>query len=95
MARRRDEAAFKVGQKVVNRVDLPGVPAGTPGRVVMVNGLSWIRYRVAFDNGADVGFVEADQLVTPDQWRAIQAHTARQGQLATIGASPATGPGAT
>lgn len=86
MARRKDQVRFKVRQKVVNRVDLPGVPAGTLGRVVMVNGLSWIRYRVVFDNGADVAFVEAEQLVTPEQWRAIQAHEARRRQLAAAGA---------
>ncbi len=50
-------------QKVRAVHDLPGVPEGTKGRVTLVNGLGpWIRYRVLFDNGADVGNVLRDDL---------------------------------
>ena len=44
------------GAQVEAKVDLPGVPAGTRGRVILANGFNWLRYRVAFDvdNGADV-----------------------------------------
>ena len=38
--------------------DLPGVPEGTPGRVVMVTGLTWIRYRVRFDNGRELNLLD-------------------------------------
>lgn len=38
--------------------DLPGVPEGTQGRVVMVTGLSWIRYRVRFDNGVELNLLD-------------------------------------
>jgi len=38
--------------------DLPGVPEGTPGRVVMVTGLTWIRYRVRFDNGPELNLLD-------------------------------------
>ncbi|MBM3661911.1 MAG: hypothetical protein FJW94_03320 [Actinobacteria bacterium] len=51
-------------QKVVAAVDLPGVPAGTYGRIQLVNGFSWVRYRVHFDNGEELGFLDRDQLVT-------------------------------
>ncbi len=41
--------------KVVAKVDLPGVPAGTEGRVLLANGFNWQRYRVLFVNGIEVG----------------------------------------
>ena len=44
--------------RVVAAEDLPGVPEGTGGRVVMVTGLSWIRYRVAFDNGVEKNLLD-------------------------------------
>ncbi len=45
---------------VVEAVDdsLRGVPAGTRGRVTEVTGLSWIRYRVQFDNGWEANLVD-------------------------------------
>jgi hypothetical protein len=42
--------------------DMPGVPEGTPGQVVMVTGLSWIRYRVAFDNGTELNLLDGRYL---------------------------------
>ncbi|HEX2274642.1 MAG TPA: hypothetical protein VHG90_12285 [Acidimicrobiales bacterium] len=42
--------------------DLPGVPKGTPGTVVMVTGLSWTRYRVAFDNGVELNLLDGRHL---------------------------------
>ncbi len=54
--------------KVVAAVDLPGVPAGTPGKVQMVNGFSWIRYRVHFANGEELGFLGRDDLVPAKEW---------------------------
>lgn len=41
---------------------LRGVPAGTRGRVVEVSGLSWIRYRVQFENGQEANLVDAAHL---------------------------------
>ena len=32
-----------------------GVAAGTPGKVILANGFNWLRYRVAFVNGIEVG----------------------------------------
>jgi len=42
--------------------DLPGVPEATPGRIVMVTGLSWIRYRVRFENGVELNMLDARYL---------------------------------
>lgn len=42
--------------------DLPGVPEGTPGTVVMVTGLSWTRYRVRFDNGVERSLLDGRYL---------------------------------
>lgn len=68
-----------VKDRVVSRVDLPGVPAGTAGRVILKNGLDrpgsdqfeWIRYRVWFDdgtpNGTDIGSLSRDVLQRVDR----------------------------
>lgn len=42
--------------------ELRGVPAGTPGEVVGVSGLTWIRYRVHFANGVERNLVDAKHL---------------------------------
>jgi len=51
--------------KVVANVDLPGVPAGTPGKVLVVSGVTWMRYRVLFDNGVEHGLLDGRHLVRP------------------------------
>lgn len=48
--------------RVVAAQDLPGVPEGTPGTVVIVTGLSWIRYRVRFDNGVELNLLDGRYL---------------------------------
>lgn len=50
------------GDRVEARVDLPGVPAGTRGKVILANGFNWLRYRVRFDNGAELGDLDARHL---------------------------------
>ena len=42
--------------------DLPGVPEGTAGKVLIVTGLSWIRYRVRFDNGVELNLLDGHHL---------------------------------
>ena len=44
-------------QKIVATVDLPGVPEGTTGKVLVSNGVTWYRYWVDFDNGVRLGQV--------------------------------------
>ena len=48
---------LKRHEKVRANVDLPGVPAGTPGKVLVVSGLTWVRYRVLFENGVEHGLL--------------------------------------
>lgn len=50
-----DQLDLRTGDKVRTTVDLHGVPAGTEGKVILANGFQWQRYRVLFDNGAEVG----------------------------------------
>jgi hypothetical protein len=50
------------GQRVRNKVELPRVPAGTDGRVLLADGFAWRRYRVLFDNGIEVGFLDGRHL---------------------------------
>jgi hypothetical protein len=56
---------LKRHDKVRANVDLPGVPAGTAGKVLVVSGLSWMRYRVLFDNGVELGMLDGRHLVRP------------------------------
>jgi hypothetical protein len=57
-----DGLAFHPGDKVKAASDLPGVPAGTAGVVAGVAGLEWIRYRVRFDNGVELGTLDPKYL---------------------------------
>lgn len=46
---------LRINDKVRTTTEVHGVPVGTEGRVILANGFSWLRYRVLFDNGAEVG----------------------------------------
>jgi hypothetical protein len=51
-------------QKVAAGEDIIGVPPGTKGKVLLVNGVGpWIRYRVLFANGIERGNVLRESLV--------------------------------
>ncbi len=52
--------------RVRANIDLPGVPAGTYGKVLVVSGVTWIRYRVRFDNGVEHGLLDGRHLVRPE-----------------------------
>ena len=54
---------------VIARTDLRDVPEGTKGKVVLVNGLTWIRYWVRFENGITMGSVNRANLATPAEWQ--------------------------
>jgi hypothetical protein len=56
---------LKRHEKVRANVDLPGVPAGTPGKVLVVSGITWMRYRVLFENGVEHGLLDGRHLVRP------------------------------
>src|SRR4026209_1447879 len=59
---------LKRHQKVRAWTDLPGVPAGTYGKVLQVSGVSWIRYRVLLDNGVEHGLLDGRHIVDPKKW---------------------------
>ena len=68
MAPAPQDGSFAAHDKVVAAEDLPGVPAGTLGKVMLRTGFSWIRYRVHFDNGVEVPWLEAEQLCRPKDY---------------------------
>lgn len=53
---------FAAKARVKASIDLPGIPAGTEGVVVMVVGIEWLRCRVRFDNGVERGMLDAAHL---------------------------------
>ena len=55
---------LRKGDKVVTTADLRDVPEGTAGKVIVVNGLTWIRYWVRFENGEVLGSISRDKLAT-------------------------------
>ena len=57
-----DEPRFREKQRVQAAHDLEGVPEGTKGKVITVTGLSWIRYRVRFDNGIEINLLDGEHL---------------------------------
>ena len=50
-----DQLDLKIGDRVRAITDLLGAPTGTEGKVILANGFNWQRYRVLFDNGAEMG----------------------------------------
>jgi hypothetical protein len=59
---------FRRGETVKTLDALPGVPEGTRGRVELVAGFAWTRYRVLFENGVDVGSLDGSTLARPKQF---------------------------
>ena len=57
-----------VNTRVILTEDIVGIPGGTTGKVVFVEGLSWIRYWVHFDTGERRGQIARAKLMTPDEW---------------------------
>ena len=58
---------FKKKDEVVAAVDLPGIPAGTRGKVTFVAGFDWIRYWVRWENGITRGSINRKHLVRPGE----------------------------
>jgi hypothetical protein len=59
-------------ERVVASNDMPGIPAGTGGKVTIVEGFEWVRYWVRFDNGVIRGSVNRANLARPAEWAEIQ-----------------------
>jgi hypothetical protein len=68
-----ESSTLKKGARVVLIDDLPGVSAGTTGKVGRSIGVKTTRYRVRFDNGVDVLSVSEAKLVSPAAWEFIKA----------------------
>jgi hypothetical protein len=76
---------LKRHEKVVAAVDLPGVPAGTPGKVFLVSGFTWVRYRVRFENGAEIGTLDRDVLMRRADWVARERQRRLEERQAQVG----------
>ena len=62
--------------RVVAAVDMPGIPAGTKGKITFVEGFTWVRYWVRFENGVVRGSINRNKLVRPVEWARIQERRA-------------------
>lgn len=78
---------LKRHDKVRANVDLPGVPAGTPGKVLVVSGVTWRRYRVLFENGVEAGLLDGRHLVRPGDFIPVDERV-EEVEVASNGASP-------
>lgn len=101
---KKDESPdiLRKGDEVVLTTDLREVPEGTKGKVVLVVGLSWIRYWVAFENGVAVGSVNRKHLATPAEWKRrleggdeVEGGDAQTGDAAEAGGDDGGGGGYT
>lgn len=70
-------------QKVRAWVDLPSVPAGTPGKVLLVGGVTWVRYRVRFENGVEHGLLDGRHIVARDGWVPVDERVEEEAVVAT------------
>ena len=74
---------FRRNARVRTLDDRPGVPKGTEGKVLLVAGFTWTRYRVAFDNGYDLGSIDGSHLSRPKEWEAALVQRENAAQAAT------------
>ena len=84
-------------ERVVASNDMPGIPAGTGGKVTIVEGFSWVRYWVRFDNGVIRGSVNRANLARPAEWTELQRRREAGEDLvdAKAGNGPSAGADAT
>ncbi len=80
-----ESSALKKGARVIVIDDLPGVTAGTAGRVGRAIGIKTVRYRVQFENGINALSVAESKLVSPAAWEFI-----KEQQIAPAQAVPTT-----
>ena len=74
-----DEARDITKNDIVELIeDLPGVPAGTLGKVLMVTGFTWIRFNVLFTNSVNVGQIDRAKLRLLTKAEAKAARRARR-----------------
>ena len=74
-----DEARDITKNDIVELIeDLPGAPAGTLGKVLMVTGFTWIRFNVLFTNSVNVGQIDRAKLRLLTKAEAKAARKARR-----------------
>ncbi len=98
MATLTASTVLKTGTRVRATVDMKGVPLGTEGKVIHVQGLSWIRYWVWFDNGIRLGTIDRAKLATAEDWErslivGSQVAVVESEVAATVGEAAADGAG--
>ena len=69
MANKQRSETLSRKEKVKAAVDMRDVPEGTAGRVLVANGVTWVRYWVKFENGIEMGSIHRDKLVRADDWQ--------------------------
>ncbi|HET9608219.1 MAG TPA: hypothetical protein VFP06_01355 [Acidimicrobiales bacterium] len=94
MAKRAAPHEFKRGEKVRNLDPFPGVPQGTRGRVYLVDGFAWTRYRVLFDNGVDVGSIDGTALARPRDYEDALARREQAAAAEVVAATDGADDGA-
>jgi hypothetical protein len=74
---------LRMGDRVRATVELPAVPAGTEGKVILANGFNWQRYRVLFPGGIEVADLDHRHLEPVGRAaRRIAKRAARAARLA-------------
>jgi hypothetical protein len=77
-----DQLVLRTNDKVVSAIDLPGVPVGTAGKVILANGFNWFRYRVLFENGIELGDLDGRHLTPTGRAARRLARAAAKAQRA-------------
>ncbi len=81
-------------ERVVATVDMPGIPEGTKGKVIHVDGFTWIRYWIRFDNGVVRGSLDRKCLARPGEYAALlERRAAGFDDHAPAGAAASAAPG--
>jgi hypothetical protein len=78
MAKKTDDGRFSKHDKVIATRDLRGVPEGTRGSISVVNGITWARYWVQFDNGVWLSTIPGDALVAARGWEDYKRRRAEE-----------------
>jgi hypothetical protein len=94
MAKKESTAEIlKPKERIVATADMPGIPEGTTGKVILPEGLTWIRYWVRFDNGVVRGTIDRSKLARPGEWAELVRRRAA-GEDTTVSTTTAAGNGA-
>ncbi|MGQ0434167.1 MAG: hypothetical protein ACT452_17405 [Microthrixaceae bacterium] len=83
MSARIASIELKRHEKVRANIDLAGVPAGTPGKVLVVSGVTWMRYRVLFENGVEQGLLDGRHIVRTKDFIPVDERVEVEAAVAT------------